>query len=216
MAIRIFIALILCSAMCACTEKQPAKSPDSYYGTKITNHSRRGRQYIDKAGTEYAYRYFETVFTNDSTIPMHLDLALPKTFGEGIHHNEQAYRIFFLPESITPEKQFDSDFYATNVIPFIETQVEKPLTFHKIIPPGKTYSITTGYLSELRLRLEPMRMVVCSKGHPHNCPSIPDTAIQYAVSGEKTLRLFLGLDFCPGGGNTADCYAVYPIGVISF
>lgn len=212
----ILTGLLFITGLCSCSGEKPKQLSGKYFGSYITNGTRRGRQYEDPKGNEYAFRYFQATITNDSLIPMHLDFTLEEKDYQLDTAKEEQFRVFVLPETMPPEKQFSAAFYDEAIKPFLDREPKRPVVLNKTLGPKEKYVITIGYLADTTLHLEPLRMVVFSKGHPHNTSAIPGSVVQQYRPVKNKLPLLLGLDFSLGGGIHSKGYAVIPCGQISY
>jgi hypothetical protein len=83
---------------------------EKYYGIYIDSSLRQGSGYRDSTGIKYWYTYVKTVITNDSLVPAHVRLSIPKGFYQSTFSNDQKYKVFLLSDSTMEENEF-KDYY---------------------------------------------------------------------------------------------------------
>ena len=217
MIFRNLVILAVALFSCNCNDSNPNPRTKNYSGISITNSDRFGSVYKDSIGTEYAYRYIQVIIANDSTIPFHLKIDLPKESHHSTPDNGKDFRVFLLPAAITGEDESINDFFFSVIKPFLDKELQKPVTLDTVVNPNKECIINIGYLSESNSNLEPHPIVLFSKGHNHYFTSIPDSAIsKFALSAKGQLTLLLGLDFYTLGRDSVRRYSVIPCGKITF
>lgn len=196
----------------AASESKPTHLSDKYYGTYISNSARRGHIYTDSTGTEYFYSYINVRIANDSLIPMNIKIAFSKDYYQPTPTNGQKFKVFLLPEFMTPEKQ--TDFKVLNK--FLDDGLESSITIDRVVKPKETCSLNIGFLTELKSTLNPSPFVLFTKGHKQHFESISDSVINQVSSAKNQLTLMLGLDFFPLGQDLIKHYAIIPCGQISY
>ncbi len=212
------IAMMICCICClyCCSDEKPEHLTKKYSGVYIENSLRYGRIYIDPNGLKYIYRYIKVNIINDSLIPLQVNMAFSKTDYSPTPDHGKTFRVFLLPDTMSPENQQSDDFYKREVIPFLNAGSKIPLTFQKVIQPKESCLFNLGFLSADGSHLEPMPMALFSKGHSYRFNAIPESAIAQAVAEHSSLNLFLGLDFSISSGDTSKPYALIPCGSLSF
>jgi hypothetical protein len=212
MTFRNLIGLLFLFSVCSCSDNKSKSLSDEYFGASITNDMRRGHTYTDSTGTEYFYCYIHASITNDSLIPMNVKIAFSKDYYQPTPTNGHRFKVFLLPEFMTPEKK--SDFYLLNK--FLDEGLENSITIDKVIKPKDECSLNFGFLTELKSPLNPSPFVLFSKGHRQHFESISDSVINQVVSEKNQLTLLLGLDFFPLGQDSIKRYSIIPCGQISY
>ncbi|MCW3072844.1 MAG: hypothetical protein JWO44_2734 [Bacteroidetes bacterium] len=201
---------------------------EKYLGTYITNGKRRGGFITGSAlyskETSYFYCYITARITNDSTIPMHIEIAFSKEFYHPTPPNGQRFRVFLLPETIigvgqlskgSPHIAIDPAF-AKNIIvddnQELRNCLDTPLTLNKTINPKEECIVNIGFLIEDKFdSFNPIPFALFAKDDRHYFASIPDSAINQVISVKNQLPLLLGL----GNWHKKD-YCIIPCGQISF
>lgn len=215
MILRSIIVLVCVCLLCACADDAPKHLSEKYKGIYIDNSQRFGRFYKNPEGLMYSYRYVKATITNDSKIPLYVSFAFSKEDYEATPSNGRTFNVFFLPDDMTPENQANDDFYKTEVMPFLDAGFDVPMILQKVIAPKESGIVNIGFLSETNSRLEPLPIIVFSKGHKRHFNHVPDSAITRVASTSKGLGLLLGLDFFISG-DSIKRYAIIPCGNLSF
>jgi hypothetical protein len=204
--------LILLTLLHSCYEKH---DPDKYFGVQITNNLPFGSRYTDTTGIKYAYRSMLFYFTNDTLIPVNLQIEFPDTFISLNPSADSKYKVFLLPDSMTREKQYGFAINNGQVSKELEQLLSKELFANKLtkngIQPGETYILRLGFLFTYE---GVTRAEIFSKGHKHNLP-IPRNEIKIADSNKKGIDLMLGVVlYAPErfGTDTSDRYSVINCG----
>lgn len=189
--------------------------------------------YTDDRGNKYSFITITTVISNDTTLPVHLKIDLPKEHSYPTPNNERKFKLFMVPINESLQKQIDrnrlseeSKKLLTPASPsitlgnglieetkqFIDTYV--PFTLNQTIDPNEKYVIRIGILVGLET-LNLGQFALISKGHiypffSHYCD------INKIVSTNKLSDLFLGLDFFRTNQVAPNSFTVIPCGEISF
>lgn len=192
MTFRNIILILFGAAFCCCEEALPTKTHlhPRYSGIYIDHGSMTGIWYSDRSGNIYNYRSVTSTITNDSTLPLHLDLSLPAKQYYPAPYSEQYYHIYIIPEAISGEHIKNE---SKALKEFLDSASSLNYTFRKIIPPKKELTLTIGVLSSSK-SLTPGQMALMSKEHkPHFVAH--DSLITHAISEAKVLDLLFGIDF---------------------
>jgi hypothetical protein len=199
---------------------------EKYFGTYITNDKRRGGfiagSTLHSKETSYFYCYITARIANDSTIPIHIKIAFSKEFYHPTPPDGQRFRVFLLPETIIDVGQLSKGSthitidpaFAKNIIvddnQELRNCLDTPLTLNKTINPKEECIVNIGFLVENKLDFfNPIPFELFAKGDKYHFSSIPDSAINQAISVKNKLPLLLGL------GNWQE-YCIIPCGQISF
>ncbi|MGZ4034748.1 MAG: hypothetical protein ACXVPU_10070 [Bacteroidia bacterium] len=204
MTLRNLIGILFVFVFCCCSGNQPKQSK-KYFGTYITNSGRRGRIFKDSTGISYFYCYITTAITNDSLIPMNVKIALSKEYYQPTPINGQRFKVFLQ----------DSSALCNNDIKRILN--EPPATLNKVINPKEKCYLHIGFLADSMSELNPIPFALFSKGHKLDFGSIPDHAVNQAITTKNQLTLLLGLGFSYTGPDSPySSYSLIPCGQISF
>lgn len=207
---RLFISPFILSVLfysCASntTIENKGPAPESYRGVQIKNALPTGSVYIDSSGQKTGYRSVVIEFTNDTMIPVHLQLLLPPEFISLPGPANWKYKVFLLPDNIVNQYE-DNDSLSNDLTSYLDNQSALISTLRKSINPGERYKLKLGSL------IYPdglARIAIFSKGHKHSL-SIPDSAAGNILEdSEKELNLLLGI-------TLNETYSVIPIGKILF
>lgn len=98
------LIFLICLCGCSCNSyDQINRVGEKQFGLFVEHGPRQGFQYFDSSKTEYNYRYCTMTITNDSILPIHLEIYLPKTALNLNDSNKS--KVFLLPRHLTPEEQ---------------------------------------------------------------------------------------------------------------
>ncbi len=131
------------------SEKIAILTGEKQFGLYITNGPRQGLQYIDSTKTEYNYRYYTITITNDSLIPIHLNINFSET---AMGSRDSLKSIFFLlPRSLTPEKQhFDDGGMSKELKRFLNVGIDTHVYLNKTLKPTERCVLTFGVLTDTK------------------------------------------------------------------
>jgi hypothetical protein len=187
---------------------QNSHETEQYFGTQITNGARRGRIIRDTIARQYFYCYITSTITNDSLIPMHIKIGLPKNEWKAMPVNGQTFRIFLQSKILSNDEIKKC---LTNVYPRVVCDT--------IINPGENIEINVGFLTQYSrpFDLNPIPFVLFSKGHKNGLTPVLANNLSAFLPEEHKLNLLLGLDFLnQWGSDTIKRYSIIPCGQISF
>jgi hypothetical protein len=145
---------ILCT-ISACGQNEKNKdgvttiASEKKYGLYIANGQRQGMQYFDSTKTEYNYRYYTMMITNDSIIPIHLNINISEAVIN--LRNTIKSKIFLLPRHLTPEEQqFDQGGMSKELKSFLDQDIDTPVYLNKILNPTERCVLTFGVLTDTK------------------------------------------------------------------
>ena len=133
--------------------KSTEQTPKS--GLLIENGRPRGLSYTDTLGTKYSYRNIPITITNDSTIAIHIKIALSNEYDYPAAYGDQKFKVFLLPKELTPDKEtWDSMSYVLGnnywvykeLSDFFERGLNPPYILNETLEPGEKCDITIGTL----------------------------------------------------------------------
>ena len=219
MKIRTILELLIVLIVCSCStqtskdEQQTVKGTNPHLGSKngllIDYGMNQGITKKDTLGTQY--RYITATITNDSTIPIHLNLALSKEYDYPATYGEQKYKVFLLPKELTPDTAA-----IYNNIPvgnFLDRCLDKPYILNKTLKPGEYCVITIGTLF-----LEKPYQVVPRAVFTQNNKDLYlecDSLINAKMSTNPHLEIGLKVVFCTKC-DVYDSCMIIPCGQISY
>jgi hypothetical protein len=232
----IFLVLTILTLLVinSCSHKNPHLY-EKYYGIYIDHSLRQGSGYIDSTEHKYWYYYVKTVITNDSLLPAHVKLSIPKGFYQSTFSNDGKYKVFLLSDSMTTENEF-KDYYLVSgeLKKFFDSGLENPFTLDTVLKPKEECTVYIGLITEVSNGTNPY-LSLFSRGHkPHFWPSkikslamlapsdsslsIPDSAInKFILPTQKQLNLFLGVSMINSRINEpVKYYNIIPCGEVSY
>ncbi len=130
--------------------KQPSTNqmPKSPTGLKIETTPTRGTAFIDSLGSEYFIVHVTNTITNDSTIPIEIQIDLPLEFSYPISGNYVNYKIIMWPKLTEPPLLYSDRQSQVKVMKkWTISNWETPNQFNKLLAPGENYVITIGTLA---------------------------------------------------------------------
>lgn len=119
------------------------------FGLNIKNGPRQGLQYFDSTKTENSYRYYTMTITNDSTIPIQLNIYFSQK-EVGLNDRRKS-KVFLLPRQLTPAAtQFDKSI-SNELKKYLDMKSHTPEHFNKILKPEEKCVLTFGFLTNSNL-----------------------------------------------------------------
>lgn len=150
MIVKYFIKILfilLCSCSSNLVKKDFGKS-EKQFGLHIENGQRQGFQYFDSTKTEYNYRYYTITITNDTIVPILLQINFDKT-GILVNDNVKS-KIFLLPRHLTPDKQHVDQTMSKELIRFLDVEIDTPQKLIKTIKQSEKCVLTFGVLTDTK------------------------------------------------------------------
>lgn len=210
----LIVLTILSAFIYSCSEEPPKENVHGTYfgnysekcfGISIENGPRQGFQYFDSAGTEYTYRYITTTITNDSTAPVHLQIAFSKEYNYLRSNGDLKSKVFLLPRELTPERQHFDSSMSKELKNFLDTGTDIVAFLDRVINPNERCVMTFGVLTDMRYP-DFFRMALVSRYHRSRFAN--DSLIKKMPLIKDSLILPLGL--------ALENRFVIPCGQISF
>jgi hypothetical protein len=206
MFFRQFIFLfMLISLLQACADKP--SDTNKYFGVQIKSMLPTGTIHKDLTGEASGFRSIIVYITNDSIIPVNLQITFPNEYvnltplakdslKEFFHQDSMnakvysKYKVFLLPDTLTDEKLYQENSLPTEELEiFLNKELAAYTTLTKVVKPQETYKLRLGFL----IRPDGQtRAELFSKGHKHNL-SIPDKEIKFDSINKEVLELMLGV-----------------------
>jgi hypothetical protein len=202
----IFILIII---LHSCFSK-PTDS-NKYFGVKIKSYGPTGSVYTDTVGKQFGFRSIMFEITNDTLIPVSLQIKLPNEFIDLKPLTDNKYKVFLLPDTMTRDKQYDFLTDNHQVKTTLEKFLNKELystTLKKVIQPKETYKLRLGFLFNSS---GVVRAELFSKGHQHDL-SIPEKEI-LSNSNNAGIDLIIGVYYNVPGKR---CYSLVPCGQLFY
>ena len=194
--------LLLVLAGCA-GNPQPSGS-----GLWIENGPTRGLGFTDSLGVKYGIVYITTTIRNDSTLPIQVEIALPKEKSYPIAYGEEQFQILRLPKAWG----IDGLEITDSMIHELPTCMDRPF-FSKILAAGDSCVETIGILRPVRDGLcSATPYALLEKGERGKFPSC---AWEENENQGSPLELGLKVGFCTRGQEFKSCMII-PCGKISY
>lgn len=151
MKVKHFFNLVLLICLFGCSENSNERANRSgpiQFGLYIENGPRQGFQYFDSTRTEYNYRYCTITITNDSLIPVNLEIYFPETAKTLI--NSSNSKVFLLPRHLTPKEQHFDHSISKELKGFLDFEINKPEHLNKTLNPTEKCVLTFGVLTDTK------------------------------------------------------------------
>jgi hypothetical protein len=229
--VTIFLGLIVLLII-SCSHKNPHLFK-KYYGIYIDHSPRQGAGFRDSTGIKYWYFYVKTVITNDSLIPAHVRINLPKEFYQINFSDSEKYKVFILSESMVTENE-SKDYYLVSgeLKKFFDSGLENSFILDTVLKPKQECIVYISFITKVSNGINAY-LSLFSRGHkPAFWPSqyrnmfapsdsllsIPDSALnKYILPEEKQLSLFLGVTMTHSQFNESiKDYNIIPCGQVSY
>lgn len=209
----LLIALIFCSCSQlkskAGSKIEPSTNqrPESKTGLKFENRPPRGTGFTDSLGSEYGIVHIKTTITNDSTIPIHLQMALPIEYSYPIPDDYHKFKIVLWP-GLTEPPDLYSDSTGGILENFTGNDLGSSNQFNQLLAPGEKYVVTIGTIFP---RLPKICSVVAysfleynEKRNYASCEWKMDE--EHSTNPQLSLGLQVG--FCTSGQNYERCMII--------
>ena len=185
------LVALLASPIVASAQSAPADRR-----LRIENGPNQGLSHTDTLGIKYNYRYLTSTITNDSTVPIHLRIALSSEYAYPAAHGDRKYKVFLLPRELTPDAPSLVNNMTDGLGSFLDRCLENPYILDRILEPREQCVVTIGTLYS----------------QPANCGVVPSALFAQSDSDSleacdspvgqdgSTARVTLGvkLDLCDG------------------
>jgi hypothetical protein len=207
MILRTILSLIIAFIVCSCFG-QPSKS-----GLLIEYGPNLGA--IDKysAGN---YIFITATITNDSTIPIHLHVAISEEFNFPDSCSDNRYKVFLLPKGLTPDTAILYNHITDGVSNFLDRCLDNPYVLDKTLEPGEYSVITIGTLLARPVKCSvvalPRAVFAQSDGHSFQAC---DSRMNQDRSTNPHLALGIKFVFYRGKSQPETCI-LHPCGQISY
>lgn len=129
-------------------ENAPSQQHQSKSGLKIENTPTRGLGFTDTLGTKYGLAYITTTITNDSTIPIHLQIAFSKEYDYPIAYGDEQFKVIPLPK----EWALNGVEITDSIINELPKYIDKPF-LNRTLEPRERCVATIGILRPIRTNL---------------------------------------------------------------
>lgn len=146
MTVKNIFRLLFFISLCGCTNNTVSHAKiirQTQFGLYIENGQRQGFQHFDSTKTEYSYRYNTITITNDTTIPIQLEIG----FSEKDLSNISYSKVFLLPRQLTPSKQQFDNSISDELKSFLDLDTDKLEHLNKTLKPTEKCVLTFGVLT---------------------------------------------------------------------
>lgn len=147
------VGLLVVLTVCACSQRATKSVQQNENGSQqhqeaksgllIDHGSYRGTEFTDSLGNQYNLRVNPITITNDSIIPIHVQLAFSKEYNYPNGYGDGPFKVFPLPKEWARNRTTD-DMFELMWVEF-ENHVDNPL-MSKTIGPGEKLVIAIGTL----------------------------------------------------------------------
>ena len=173
MKFRTIVGLLIVMIVCSCYQ-QPSKNGQQIEdgtnqqllksGLQIEYGPNLGTTHTDTEGTSHFYVHSTAIITNDSIIPIHLQLALANEYEyPAFCGDTNKYKVFLLPEELTPDTATLYNNIVNGQHDFLNTPLDNPSALSKPLKPGEYCVVTIGVLV----------------AKPTNCAAVPRAVFSY-------------------------------------
>jgi hypothetical protein len=210
------MALIICACIQQSSTSEPRIANESLQqlaatpGLRIHNGINRGTDYTDSQGTKYNLRYIPITITNESTRPIHFQIAFEKEYDYPRRFRiDEPFNVFPMPE----EWGMDGVEITDEMINELLRYIDQP-SLTKTLEPGEgiVAAIGTRYLPTGRGVLPNALFVQSDRDKFQDC----DDLMNHEESQNPQLALGLKLDICLVQQRDPVGCVLIPSGQLSF
>ena len=212
MKFRIIVGLLIGMIACSCSQ-QTLKS-----GLKIEYGPNLGATHTDTLGAKHFYVHSTAIITNDSIIPIHLQLALSNEYDFPTFCGDtNKYKVFLLPEELTPDTATIYNNIVNGQHDFLNTPLDNPKILNKTLNTGEYCVVTIGVLIPKPTNCAAVPRAVFShdnEGLYHTC----DIQLNQAILTNPQLEIGVKLEYYNRRKfiTPEDGCAIIPFGQISY
>ena len=214
MKFRAIVGLLIVLIVCSCSQRTSKNGlhndigtnqhHESKSGLRIENSPNRGLNYTDTLGTKYSYRNIPITITNDSTIAIHIQIALSNEYDYPAAYDDQKFKVFLLPKELTPDKvTWNSVSYElgyNELHNFFDRGLNPAYVLNETLEPGEKCFITMGTLYPRPTDSFVLPHALFVQGDSVNFQAC-DNTIDQDGSTDPELAIGLKLDFNRGESN---------------
>ncbi|WP_223034903.1 hypothetical protein [Hanstruepera marina] len=223
MKLRTIVGVLLVLIICSCiqkksqdklnTENYSNQRNESKSGLRIENSPTRGTGFSDLSGKKYGMVYITTTITNDSTIPILLQIAFSKEYDYPPSYGDEQFKIIILPNEWTQAGVEITDDMMNELL-----QTKNKHFLNETLKPNKRLVATIGLIRPIRPNLcsaTPYGLLEISE--KENFTSCSWTTIDYNNQNQSYIDLSIGLKvgFCTTCETYKSC-KIISCGEISF
>jgi hypothetical protein len=217
MKVKTIIGIIIVMFLSSCVQRTTRKDTNEIAanrtaefksGLTIKNGINRGTGYRDSLGVDYNVRYIPITITNDSTLPIKLDINFLKKYTNPLASSDNDFKIM----PMAREWAVDGGEITDNMFVDLKEDIDNPRT-NKILKPGEKLLIAIGtrYYRESGFA-SPLPEVLFVQGDSDSFQFCENM-----LFGERTKsNLELGLKLIFNRGKKDEHCAIIPCGQISY
>ena len=201
-------------------EKGTNQDEVSNIGLKIENRINHGARYTASDSTDYWLIHIASTITNDSTIPIHLQMAFSREYDYPNEYGDQKFNIFLLPkvfalDGVTKvtEHSILTDSMQVEFRNYIGNGLDNPYLLNKTLEPGEKCVVPIGTQFPVSSNCGVFPNVLLSQSESANF-QVCENQLAQDESTNPQLALGLKLDFRPG--KTTEKCTIIPCGQISY
>lgn len=135
-------------------------------GLRIEYGPNLGTTHVDPYGNRHFYVHSTTTITNDSNIAIHIQWALAKEYEFPAFCGDDKYKVFLLPEALTPDTATLYNNIVNGPHDFLDVCLDVPQVLNKTLQPGAFCVVTFGVLIP----------------KPANCAAVPRAVFAFETS----------------------------------
>ena len=98
MIFRTIFGLLIVLIVCSCFQQTSIDGLPIESRLRIENGINRGVSYTDSLGTRYNLRYIPITITNDSTFPIHIQIAFSNEYDYPTAYGDEKFKVFSFPK----------------------------------------------------------------------------------------------------------------------
>lgn len=152
MIYRTIVGLMIAMSVFACNQQSSKTGLDTQNGTELYSQSQsgltidyginRGTGYTDSSGTKFNIRYIPVTITNDSIIPIRIQIEFSKEYDYSGYHGYQKFKVIPLSEEWALDGLEITESMITNLSKYIDNP-----TWNKTLDPGEkcVFAVGTHY-----------------------------------------------------------------------
>lgn len=141
------LVFLICLYRCSVNSiDQKNRTGQTEFGLSIINGQRQGFQHFDSTGTEFNYRYNTITITNDTLIPIRIEIGFQATDKNLSNSSKSKY--FLLPRRLTPAYQHMDTSLSQELKQFLDFEINTTEHLNKTINPKEKCVLTFGVLTD--------------------------------------------------------------------
>lgn len=222
MIFRTILGLLIVLIVGSCIQQSPKKGQqnegnpneplESKTGLKIEYGPNLGM--IDEF-TAGNYIHITATITNDSTIPINLQMALSNEYDFPDTCGDYKYKIFLLPKRLSPDTATLYGIIADGLADFLDSCLENPYNLDETLQPGEYTVITIATLLPTTTTCAALPRAIFAQDEVHNFQRC-DSRMNSDKEANPHLALGVKLDFYSGKGSKPETCILHSCGQVSY